>query len=87
MSVQRVVVTRTGGFAGIVRRAEVDDPERAEALSSAVRAVTGREADDRRRDAFVYEFRLVTTTEETRVDLPEGALDPDLRDRVRSLFR
>lgn len=80
-------MTRSGGFAGVVRRAEVDDPERAERLSEAVRASADRGADDRRRDAFVYEFTLVETSAEVRVDLPEGALDPDLRELVRSLFR
>lgn len=85
MSVVRVVVVRTGGFAGIERRAEVDDPDRAAQLSEAVRS-GARGGEDRSRDGFVYTFTLVTASGEERVDLGEGTMSPDLRTRVRALF-
>ena len=86
MSVVRVVVTRTGGFAGVTRQAEEDDPGRAERLSDAVRASAGSAADGRARDVFVYEFALVTTTATERIDLGESAMDATLRRAVRALF-
>ena len=86
MSVLRVVVTRTGGFAGTTRRAEEDDPDRASRLSEAVRARAGTPSDGRARDAFVYEFALITTSTTERIDLGESAMDAQLRRAVRSLF-
>ena len=86
MSVLRVVVTRTGGFAGLSRHAEIDDPDRAERLSAAVRSSAGAAADRRARDAFVYRFALVTTTSTEEVDLGESAMDADLRRAVHALF-
>ena len=86
MSAVRVVVVRSGGFAGVVRTAEVDGPERAERLSEAVRASAGEPRAGRARDAFVYEFTLVTASTTERLELAEGALDADLRAAVRALF-
>ncbi|WP_375388144.1 protealysin inhibitor emfourin [uncultured Amnibacterium sp.] len=85
MSVQRVVVTRTGGFAGIVVTREVDDPSEAERLTAAVRSAASQDAG-RARDDFVYEFTIVTTVGIERVDLTGAQLTDDLRPAVRSLL-
>ena len=85
MSVQRVVVTRSGGFAGISITTEVDDPEEAARLTDAVRTAADRPAG-RARDDFVYEFTIVTTTTTDRIDLTGAQLTDDLRPTVRSLL-
>ena len=87
MSVVRVIVVRTGGFANVRREAEVDDPGEAERLSEAARRSAGREVSSRARDAFSYEVRVVTTTETHVYELTETQLDPDLRPRLRDLLR
>lgn len=85
MTVVRVVVVRSGGFAGLTRTAEVDDPDAAQRLSASVLRSTER-ASDRSRDAFVYEFTLVGSSSSRTVDLGESALPPELRAVIRSLF-
>lgn len=79
MSVLRVVVTRSGGFAGISVTTEVDDPEEAERLTAAVRSAADHPAGQRR-DDFVYEFTIVTTTTTDRIELAGAQLPSELRD-------
>ncbi len=86
MSVQRVVVTRSGGFAGISVTTEVDDPGEAERLTEAVRSAADR-PPGRARDDFVYAFTITTTTTTDRIDLTGAQLPEDLRPRIRSLFQ
>ncbi len=86
MSVRSVVVTRTGGFAGVRIRAEVDDPEEAALLSAAARASADRPANDRVRDGFTYEFTIVTTTTTETLEVAGSQLSPDLRPALRALL-
>ena len=85
MSVVRVVVTRTGGFAGIRITGEIDDPEEAERVTEAVRSAAAGEPG-RARDDFVYEFTIVTTVGIDRVDLTGAQLTGDLKPAVRSVL-
>jgi hypothetical protein len=85
VSVLRVVVTRTGGFAGLRVTTEVDDPSEAERLSEAVRTAASG-SPGRARDDFVYEFTIVTTVGVDRVDLTSAQLTGDLRPTVRGLL-
>lgn len=78
MSVQRVVVTRSGGFAGIRVTTEVDDPAEAERLTAAVRGAAGR-PPGAARDDFVYEFEIVTATSTDRVELTGAQVPSELR--------
>lgn len=78
VSVQRVVVTRSGGFAGISVTMEVDDPAEAERLSAAIRSAAGQ-PPGRARDDFVYEFTIVTTTTTNRIELSGAQLPEDVR--------
>ncbi len=73
VSVQRVVVTRTGGFAGLTVTTEVDDPEDAQRLTDAIRSAVDQPAGQRR-DDFVYEFTIVTETATDRVQLTGAQL-------------
>jgi hypothetical protein len=86
VTVQRVVVTRSGGFAGITVTTEVDDPDEAERLTEAVRAAADRPSGAAR-DDFVYEFTIVTTTSTDRVEVSGAQLPADLRPAIRSLFQ
>ena len=86
MSVQRVVVTRSGGFAGITRTVEVTDPDEATRLTVAIRAAS-ESPPGAARDDFVYEFAIVTTTTTDRVELTGAQLPGDLRPAIRSLFQ
>lgn len=86
MSVQRVVVTRSGGFAGITVTGEVDDPVEAERLTEAVRAAADRPSGAVR-DDFVYEFTIVTTTTTDRIEVTGAQLPAELRPALRSLLR
>ena len=86
MSVQRVVVTRSGGFAGITITTEVDDPDEAERLTEAIRAAVDHPSGSAR-DDFVYEFTIVTTTTTDRIEVSGAQLPPDLRPELRALFR
>jgi hypothetical protein len=85
MRVQRVVVTRTGGFANVRITAETDDPSEAERLTEAVLRAAGQEPG-RARDDFVYEFTIVTAVGTDRVELTGAQLSGDLRPAVRSLL-
>ena len=85
MNVQRVVITRSGGFTGISVTAEVDDPDEAERLTEAVRSAADRPAG-RARDDFVYEFTIVTTETTDRIDLTGSQLPRDLRPMVQALL-
>jgi len=86
MTVQRVVVTRSGGFAGITVTGEVDDPDEAERLTEAIRAAVGRPSGSAR-DDFVYEFTIITTTTTDRIEMTAAQLPAELRPALRSLFR
>ena len=86
MSVQRVVVTRSGGFAGITVTTEVDDPDEAERLTEAIRAAGDRPSGGAR-DDFVYEFTIVTTTTTDRIEVSGAQLPADVRPAIRSLFQ
>lgn len=78
MTVQRVIVTRSGGFAGIAVTTEVDDPDEAERLTEAVRSAAGQPAGPLR-DGFVYEFTIVTATTTDRIELSGAQLPEDVR--------
>lgn len=82
MSVLRVVVTRSGGFAGLTVTTEVDDPDEAERITEAVRGAADHAATTRR-DDFVYEFTIVTTTSTDRVELPGAQVPPEVRALLR----
>lgn len=82
MSVLRVVVTRSGGFAGLTVTTEIDDPDEAAEITAAVRSAMSRPAGGRR-DDFVYEFTIVTTTETDRIELTGAQVPPDVRTRIR----
>ena len=85
MSVQRVVVTRTGGFAGITVTTEVDDPDEAQRLTEAIRSAV-EQPTGQRRDDFVYEFTIMTEAATDRVQLTGAQLSEDLRSTIRSLM-
>ncbi|MBW4042254.1 MAG: hypothetical protein HIU86_09025 [Acidobacteria bacterium] len=78
MSVQRVIVTRTGGFAGITVTTEVGDPADAQRLTEAVRGAVDR-PPGQRRDDFVYEFAIVTESSTDRVRLTGAQLPAEAR--------
>ncbi|MEU8839660.1 protealysin inhibitor emfourin [Streptomyces roseus] len=80
----RILVVRTGGFAGIERRAEVDtsgrpDEEEWEALALlALRPVPPTPGSDRIRDGFSYRITVDGRTVSCR--------EPDLSQAQRSLI-
>ncbi|MFJ3171096.1 protealysin inhibitor emfourin [Streptomyces roseus] len=80
----RILVVRTGGFAGIERRAEVDtsgrsDEEEWEALALlALRPVQPSPGSDRIRDGFSYRITVDGRTVSCR--------EPDLTQAQRSLI-
>jgi hypothetical protein len=78
MTVQRVVVTRSGGFAGIAVTTEVDDPQAAARLTEAVRTAVDAPAGQAR-DGFVYEITIVTTTATERVELTAAQAPAEVR--------
>jgi uncharacterized membrane protein len=82
VSVQRVVVTRSGGFAGIIVTTEVDDPAEAERLTAAIRSAVDQPAGQRR-DDFVYEFTITTETATDRVQLTGAQLPAEARTLLR----
>lgn len=86
MTVQRVVITRTGGFANIRRSAEVDDPAAAQRLSTAVRDAAAQPPGPAR-DDFVYEFVIVMTTTTDQFELTGAQLTGELRPTVHALFQ
>jgi hypothetical protein len=84
VTVQRVVVTRSGGFTGITVTTEVDDPEEAQRLTDAVRSAADRPAGGRR-DDFVYEFTIVTSTETDRIELTGAQVPSELSAALKRL--
>jgi hypothetical protein len=84
VTVQRVVVTRTGGFTGITITTEIDDPEEAQRLTDAIRSAADRPAG-RRRDDFVYEFTIVTTTETDRIELTGAQIPSEVSTTLKRL--
>ena len=75
----RIVVTRTGGFAGITRTTEVTDSDAVERILDALRG--GRSTDaPTRPDGFTYEVEVEQEAETVETySLPESALSPELR--------
>jgi hypothetical protein len=81
----KVTVVRSGGFAGIERRAEADtseEPELAELSELAARDDLAPPPREEGNDRFVYEFDLGGRT----VTLGESQLTEPLRELVRRLF-
>jgi hypothetical protein len=85
VTARRVIVTRTGGFAGLRVSAEVDDPEEAERISTAVHAATERPAGGAR-DDFTYEFTIQQDEGTKHVELTGAQLTDELRPSVRALL-
>ena len=79
----RIVVTRTGGFAGIARTTEVSDPDAVDRILVTLRDRSAASAPPRP-DGFVYEFTVESesATSET-YSVPESELPA----RVRALLR
>jgi hypothetical protein len=82
---RRVIVTRTGGFAGLRVSAEIEDPVEAERVSAAVHAAAERPAGGAR-DDFTYEFTIQHDAGTSRVELTGAQLTEELRPKVRSLL-
>ena len=79
----RIIVTRTGGFAGITRTTEVSDPNAVDRILVTLRdqpATSG----PARPDGFVYDFTVESesATEET-YSLPESVLPAEIRALLR----
>jgi hypothetical protein len=76
----RIVVTRSGGFAGITRTTEVSDPEAVDRILDTLRAHPAADAPPRP-DGFVYDFTVEeqSMTIET-YSIPESTLPADIRD-------
>jgi hypothetical protein len=85
VTVQRVVITRSGGFANISVTTEVDDPGEAARITEAVRGAAER-PPGRARDDFVYVFTIETTVGTDSVELTGAQLPGELRPTVRSLL-
>ncbi|MFI9718381.1 protealysin inhibitor emfourin [Streptomyces sp. NPDC052396] len=85
----RIVITRTGGFAGIERRAELDTSGRPDAThleALAHRALApGRDAPGGRGvpDGFHYEI----TVDNRKVHLADPHLTDDQRELIRAVLR
>ncbi|MFI0740928.1 protealysin inhibitor emfourin [Streptomyces sp. NPDC021100] len=84
----RIVITRTGGFAGIERRAELDTTGRPDAThleALAHRALSpGRDAPGRGvPDGFHYEI----TVDNRKVHLADPHLTEDQRELIRTVLR
>ena len=79
----RIVVTRTGGFAGIQRTTEVSDPDAVDRILVTLRDSRGTDVPPRP-DGFVYDFSVEgeTATAET-YSLPESILPPEIRALLR----
>ena len=79
----RIVVTRTGGFAGITRTTEVSDPDAVDRILVTLRDRSATDAPPRP-DAFVYEFSVESeaTTSET-YSVPESELPAAVRALLR----
>lgn len=78
-----IVVTRTGGFAGITRTTEVSDPDAVDRILVTLRDRAGTGAPPRR-DGFVYEFTVESeaATAET-YSVPEAELPAAVRALLR----
>jgi len=75
----RIVVTRTGGFAGIARTTEVTDPDAVERVLGALRGTKATDAPARP-DGFTYEVSVEQEAETVETySLPESALSPEVR--------
>jgi hypothetical protein len=87
----RIVVTRSGGFAGITRTTEVTEPDAVERILELLRAHPAADAPPRP-DGFVYDFAVeqesgTAEPEETAetaepaetYSIPESTLPADLR--------
>jgi emfourin len=81
--VTRIVVTRTGGFAGITRTTEVSDPDAVDRILVTLRDRSDTDAPARP-DGFVYEFTVESeaATAET-YSVPESALPAAVRALLR----
>lgn len=82
----RIEVTRSGGFAGITRRAVVDTDERSDAaewLALAERADVAPEPEPSVADGFTWSIRLDTTL----VVLGDGRLEGPLRELAERALR
>ncbi|MGK5641819.1 protealysin inhibitor emfourin [Streptomyces sp. URMC 126] len=84
----RIVITRTGGFAGIERRAELDTTGRPDAThleALAHRALApGRDAPARGvPDGFHYEI----TVDNRKIHLADPHLTEDQRELIRTVLR
>jgi hypothetical protein len=77
--VTRIVVTRTGGFAGIARTTEVTDADAVERILGTLRDQPAAAAPPRP-DGFVYDFTVEgeAAAAETYT-VPESALPPAVR--------
>lgn len=75
----RIVVTRSGGFAGIARTTEVTDDDAVQRILEALRARPAADGASRP-DGFVYDF---TVEEESAAaetyTVPESTLPPEVR--------
>ncbi|MGN6742702.1 MAG: protealysin inhibitor emfourin [Amnibacterium sp.] len=75
----RIVVTRSGGFAGLTRTTEVTDAATVAQILEALRAHPATDAPPRP-DAFVYDFAVEEESATTETyTLPESALPSGLR--------
>ena len=77
----RIEVSRSGGFAGLVRRAELDTDGREDAedwlsLAERARPLLAAPAPSRARDAFVWTIQV----DDDRAVVPDGSLTGPLRD-------
>ena len=77
----RIVVTRTGGFAGIVRSTEVTDAKDVERLLTALRAGVASDAPPRA-DGFVFDFAVegAEGAAPEQYSVPESTLPSGIRD-------
>ena len=82
----KLEIVRTGGFAGLVARGELD----LEILSAGDRAAVdalfkskGRRLQTRGADRYIFKLRRVTAAGVEEVELPEGKIPPVILGAVR----
>jgi hypothetical protein len=81
--VTRIVVTRTGGFAGIARTTEVSDPDAVDRILGTLRDRTATDAPARP-DGFVYDFTVEDESAAAETySVPESTLPPEVRALLR----